>query len=323
MAPNGSGTFLAISCSAPTFCTAAGESGYDQPMLAVETAGTWASPIVLGATGSGAEFTGVSCSDATDCTAVGGDAFNQPFYVTETAGTWGSPNEIPITGASGSASAVSCSSADNCVAVGGDDGTNKAFYSIDSSGTWAPSVEVTTTGTTGVFNGVSCPDGTYCTAVGYDEGTNEPFYDIMSQSSTQVTHPTSTTTTTTTTTTTLPTTTTTLRPTPPGRQALKLTVSFATGSAVLNRAGRIEIEKYVKVVLSKDRHLIVVTGYASSKGSRKTNQDLIEQRAAVVAQYVHQTLRLGGGLNASVKVQGGGIRRMPSQLRDQVAILSA
>jgi outer membrane protein OmpA-like peptidoglycan-associated protein len=79
----------------------------------------------------------------------------------------------------------------------------------------------------------------------------------------------------------------------------------------------------VKDVLSKDRHLIVVTGYASSKGSEKENKVLIEQRAVVVAKYVHQTLRVGGSLSVSVKVRGGGIRHVPAQLQDQVAILSA
>jgi hypothetical protein len=82
-----SGQLTAVKCLEVGYCTAVGGgdagTGPDvqQPIYAVESAGTW-SPfnVSAGASGGGGVYYGVSCSEVGDCTAVGVDDDNQPIY---------------------------------------------------------------------------------------------------------------------------------------------------------------------------------------------------------------------------------------------------
>jgi hypothetical protein len=198
---------------------------------------------------------------------------------------------------------------------------------MESAGTWAAPVEVATTGTTGLFYGVSCPDASFCTAVGYDEGTNEPFYDYLAQSvphTTTSSRAPTTTTTAPTTTTTLPTTTTTMAPSsPPTHVVLKLTVSFATGSATLSRQNQTAVARFVGTVISQRRHIVRVSGFASQRGSANENSSLVIRRAQVVASDVRLLLIQRHIRSVTIQIVPGGIKYLPSPLEDQVATLIA
>ena len=66
------------------------------------------------------------------------------------------------------------------------------------------------------------------------------------------------------------------------------TVYFGNGKAVLDDAGRQELDELAAAATSLDGYLIEIAGYASSPGARKSNQKLSEERAAAVAQYLRE-----------------------------------
>jgi hypothetical protein len=102
--PGGNAYFNGVSCTDAADCTAIGYDHYDQPVYAIESAGSWGRPTEdAGSQGMGGMFSGVSCVDASDCTAVGVDGNlhngdSEPIVATESAGTWGSVTEIPGSG---------------------------------------------------------------------------------------------------------------------------------------------------------------------------------------------------------------------------------
>ena len=110
---------------------------------------------------------------------------------------------------------------------------------------------------------------------------------------------------------------------PPKIRTLNLTVGFATGSAILGRANQADIKGFVKEVILERRRLISVSGYASPEGPLGENSSLVLQRAAVVSNFVRQTLGQDKARRVMVRTKIGGIKRSPSQSQDQVATLSA
>jgi Fibronectin type III domain len=180
--PGGHGTFEGISCVDASHCTAVGRDAGDEPIIAVDVAGTWSTVAEHPVTGGGGLLS-VSCSDATDCTAVGASVGNgdQPLVLTETAGTWGSGAELatPL-GGSGTFTGLSCTAHGDCTAVGAttivpqsaitSQPFTQPFFADEVDGTWETAIEIPTAGS---LDGISCVSATDCTAVGIG-ADNEP-----------------------------------------------------------------------------------------------------------------------------------------------------
>ncbi len=180
---NGSyGTFNAISCTAPGFCTVAGSYG-QQAITATSAHGVW-TPVVLAQFGPSTArsgdgpndaFSTVTCSSPGNCTAAGGYADENGYVVpmTESSinGVW--QPAVPIKfpddfnhDSVNSFHAVSCSSAGNCAAVGYafdfDINNVSSFSSTSTNGVWAPAVVLRNS----TLVAVSCPAVGQCTAAG-------------------------------------------------------------------------------------------------------------------------------------------------------------
>jgi outer membrane protein OmpA-like peptidoglycan-associated protein len=102
-----------------------------------------------------------------------------------------------------------------------------------------------------------------------------------------------------------------------------MTVKFATGSAILSRANLEVIDRFVSKANAQRRRLIAVTGYASPMGSQTENTLLIEERATVVSTDIRHVLHQDRIGTITVRSDHGTIKHFPSQLNDQVAILTA
>ena len=172
--PAGAGGLGAVSCSAPSDCTAVGTDTGSQPIYSIETSGGWSAPteVPLGAPATGS-LSAVSCPAAGYCTAVGTDSNGFPIYATETAGTWEPLAQLatPTTG-TGSFHGISCSSAGNCTAVGEDE--IFSMYATETNGVWA-APGLILGGMDGPLNAVSCSGAGNCTAVGED-ANSQPQY---------------------------------------------------------------------------------------------------------------------------------------------------
>jgi hypothetical protein len=179
-----------ISCPSAGNCTAVGELWFKstpwQPVVAVETAGTWGAittglPLPAGASLGGLDA--VRCSDPTDCVAAGwAGTANGPahgFVDTETAGAWGAsvvlatPSSNQVHGAvSTYPDSISCTSPTACVIVGGFEGPPEVsptlgFATIESAGSWSTPTVFAPRGSAQVILGsVDCAAPGSCVAGG-------------------------------------------------------------------------------------------------------------------------------------------------------------
>jgi hypothetical protein len=181
----------AVSCTAPTACTAAGQY-YNSSGTLVTLAERWngtAWAIQPTPNPAGATFTqlnGVSCATSTACTAVGG-------YVTSSgsgvlAEYWNGsgwsiqPTPNPSGGTDESLEAVSCSAPTACTAAGtysNASGTSLTLAEVWNGTSWTIQATPNRTAAGGVANGqldaVSCSTSTACTAAGY---YNNPYLQL-------------------------------------------------------------------------------------------------------------------------------------------------
>ena len=70
--------------------------------------------------------------------------------------------------------------------------------------------------------------------------------------------------------------------------ASEMDVYFDRDSAVLKEAAKPALAKLAETAKSVDGYLIEISGYSSNTLSKKTDQKLSEERAAVVARYFHE-----------------------------------
>ncbi len=61
---------------------------------------------------------------------------------------------------------------------------------------------------------------------------------------------------------------------------------YPTGQSVLDDAAKADLDKLAAVALSTDGYMIEVAGYASKTGTKSANQQLSEDRASAVANYL-------------------------------------
>jgi len=176
---HGLGSFNALSCVSSGNCVSVGNDyGNGEPLVSIETSGTWSAPfdVVASSSNSRGYFDGVSCVNATDCVVVGSDNSNHAIVLTGNPDTWSTAVPTIVT-ASGSNSlgffnAVSCTDSTHCTAVGYDYSDNPIVLSGNPS-TWTSATSGTSviadpSTPSGFFYGVSCLDPTHCTAVGDD-----------------------------------------------------------------------------------------------------------------------------------------------------------
>jgi outer membrane protein OmpA-like peptidoglycan-associated protein len=63
-------------------------------------------------------------------------------------------------------------------------------------------------------------------------------------------------------------------------------IFYPTGQSTLDAAAKADLDKLVTLALSTDGYMIEVAGYASKTGTKAANQQLSEDRAAAVANYL-------------------------------------
>ena len=198
-------TLESIVCPSAGNCVTSGDyednSGYDQAMVATESAGTWgqASEITLPAnahTGyQNAGLYSIACPSAGNCTAAGyyvdSNNNSQAMVASESAGVWAQASELTLpanaytTSQNASLYSIACPSIGNCV-VGGDYRVSvspsgfEAMVATESAGTWGQASELTlpanaaTSGEDAELDSIACPSAGYCAADGYykDSGGN-------------------------------------------------------------------------------------------------------------------------------------------------------
>jgi Putative Ig domain len=200
------GSLNAIACTAPGYCEAGGSyvDSIDstQAMVAVETAGTWATatrvtlPAGANNTNTGlsnfgqgeqvAAVTSISCPSSGTCELVGyyqdGAKNYQAMAAAQTGPvTWGPAIEVSQQGGAPIAylEGVNCTTPGNCVAVGGWEtpaGVDRLFSDFEVNGTWGTGLDVPLPanaiatdfqGEADVLGGLSCTSNLHCVAVGY------------------------------------------------------------------------------------------------------------------------------------------------------------
>ena len=185
---SGNGQLLDIWCASPGNCVALGEYSYSTsssvaplPMIAAETAGTWAQAVGLSDGGGRSVIipTSLSCSDVADCTAVAYGSSTAlgagSFYWRETAGTWSNVALLPQQrGFQFLSYSVACPSATTCMAVGGlSKGAGGFFPSVatETSGSWSVPTplalpKLAPVPDQALFTSVTCAGSSLCEAVG-------------------------------------------------------------------------------------------------------------------------------------------------------------
>jgi hypothetical protein len=117
-------TVNAISCTAPGYCTLAGQawssttsSATAHGLTATEAGGHWSSArlVVSGASG---DVPSVSCPSLGYCVAAVGNANYAPHVIEEAGGTWGRPLVLPGLTHPGAVNSVSCAKPGWCAAAG-------------------------------------------------------------------------------------------------------------------------------------------------------------------------------------------------------------
>jgi len=66
-------------------------------------------------------------------------------------------------------------------------------------------------------------------------------------------------------------------------------IYYPTGKYVLDGAAKADLDKLTALATSTDGYLIEIAGYASKTGTKATNQQLSEDRASAVANYLRNT----------------------------------
>ncbi|MGA8731835.1 MAG: OmpA family protein [Terracidiphilus sp.] len=66
-------------------------------------------------------------------------------------------------------------------------------------------------------------------------------------------------------------------------------IYYPTGKSTLDDAGKADLDKLAALALSTDGYLIEIAGYASKPGTKDFNQQLSEDRANTVANYLRNT----------------------------------
>lgn len=200
-----------VSCAAPGYCGAIGDSGYvssERAIAASSMNGKWSSaspvqfPASSGNTAPRSWMEAVSCLAHADCTAVGqyqASGGSAAFTVTSHNGVWGdaTPLVFPV-GMIGPIDqswiqTVSCWAPGDCVAAGyylDSDSVEQPFTVQSTAGKWAAPIEasfgtisVHTNLVNIVFTGIDCVAAGTCTAVGsFTNGDNETEAMILSSS---------------------------------------------------------------------------------------------------------------------------------------------
>lgn len=168
--------FESIACPTSTECVAVGQDAGSSsgPVVAVEQAGVWGSPVDLsGLTSS--PLTAVACSSASSCDAVSGANVVIPIGVSGTTASAGTPLTVALPGGAttGTLALNGIACADSCTAVGdyipSGGGTSEAVTAIaGSAGSWTSTVVMAPTAAAGgaELTAISCPSSGSCEAVG-------------------------------------------------------------------------------------------------------------------------------------------------------------
>ena len=117
-------TVNAISCTAPGYCTLAGQiwssttkGSTAHGFTATQTGGRWSSARVV-VSGANGDVPSVSCPALGYCVAAVGNTGYAPHVIEETGGIWGSPLVLPGLTSPGLVNAVSCAKPGWCAAGG-------------------------------------------------------------------------------------------------------------------------------------------------------------------------------------------------------------
>lgn len=167
----------AVSCSAPSACTAVGfyDTKTGQVAMADRWNGSqWSSQVLPKAAAT--QLNGVACTAAKACTAVGSittSGGTVPLALHWNGSTWAT-ERVPLPQASTSAafSAISCTSTQACTATGANFGPSHPLLAERWNGTtWAVETAPTPSGAGSsqqelTFNSVACSSSTSCTATG-------------------------------------------------------------------------------------------------------------------------------------------------------------
>jgi outer membrane protein OmpA-like peptidoglycan-associated protein len=86
-------------------------------------------------------------------------------------------------------------------------------------------------------------------------------------------------------------------------------IYYPTGQYTLDDAAKADLDKVAALALSTDGYLIEIAGYASKTGTKAANQQLSEDRASAVANY----LRNHGNIPMRRIVAPAGLRGYPSR----------
>ena len=170
----------AISCAAPTACTAVGAtadvSGTVHLLAETLTGTNWTRTVIPLPNGfSRGALTAVSCTSTAACRAVGYAAQpgQVPIAASLSGGSW-TLSELPLPSgvAGGALAGVSCVAATDCVAVGSDNGPKLIIEALSGT-TWTASA-VDSGADVASLSGVSCTSATACTAVGMYQDVTVP-----------------------------------------------------------------------------------------------------------------------------------------------------
>jgi outer membrane protein OmpA-like peptidoglycan-associated protein len=66
-------------------------------------------------------------------------------------------------------------------------------------------------------------------------------------------------------------------------------IYYPTGKYTLDDAAKADLDKLTALAASTDGYLIEIAGYASKTGTKQANQQLSEDRASAVANYLRNT----------------------------------
>lgn len=174
------GDYAALACASTSTCTAVGETGAGDLLVAAEASGTWGTPqtIALPAGALRGGLDAVTCPSEGNCLAVGqfetsGDDW-LPVVVSQTSGTWGAaasvlppPGAPPDTDGLTAFSDAWCASAGNCTAVGSFEipGGTQLMSAVETSGTWGATAALLPISGWHVSPSLACTSTGNCTAV--------------------------------------------------------------------------------------------------------------------------------------------------------------
>lgn len=197
-------TLTSVACATVNGCVAVGSfrtSAGNEPLVATEVDGTWATSATLALPSDAAastalppdpvtELLGVACPAVGDCVAVGtyqiGATAFAPMVATETNGTWSAATSVSLPASSLSPpladlDAISCVSPGSCVAVGTvtvSGGSEEPWSISEVDGSWGTPVvpalptDALSADQQAVLYSVSCASPSWCEAVGSYQSTS-------------------------------------------------------------------------------------------------------------------------------------------------------